>query len=143
MRQFMRQTYAVFTWMFFAAVIVQFFLAGLGVFVSPEDFGIHAIFGSIILLVGILALLVSFAAGLPRRTIGLTALLPLLVIVQVALVEIGRVTTPVLAAFHVINALVIFSLSGYVALQARGVFASRESAARSATPQMRSISSEA
>jgi hypothetical protein len=137
MRQFLRQTYAALTWIFFAAVVVQFFLAGLGVFVSPADFGFHAMFGSIILLVGVLALALSFAAGLPWRTTGLTALLPLLVIVQVALVELGRAFLPVLAAFHVINALAIFALAGYVAAQARQVFAHQESATLNAVPQMR------
>jgi hypothetical protein len=136
MRQFMRQAYAVFTWIFFVAVVVQFFLAGLGVFVNPEDFGFHAMFGSLILLIGLLALALSFAAGLPRRTIGLTALLPVLVLVQVALVELGHAVLPVLAAFHVINALAIFALSGAVALQARGVFASHAVAPENAVPQL-------
>ncbi len=136
MRQFLRQTYAVFTWLFLTAVVVQFFLAGLGVFVNPEDFGFHAMFGAIILLIGLLALALSFAAGLPWRTTGLTTLLPALVLVQVALVELGHAFLPALAAFHVINALVIFSVSGYVALQARSLFASHATAPAQVVPQL-------
>jgi hypothetical protein len=136
MRQFMRQTYAVFTWLFLAAVVVQFFLAGLGVFVNPEDFGFHAMFGGIILLIGLLALALSFAAALPWRTTGLTALLPALVLVQVALVELGHAFRPVLAAFHVINALVIFSVAGAVALHARSLFASHAPVPANVVPQL-------
>lgn len=136
MRQFLRQTYAMFTWLFLTAVVVQFFLAGLGVFVNPEDFGFHAMFGGIILLIGLLALALSFAAGLPWRTTGLTALLPALVLVQVALVELGHAFLPALAAFHVINALVIFSVSGAVALHARGLLASHAPASANVVPQL-------
>ena len=130
----MRQVYAVFVWIYFAAVVVQFFLAGLGVFVNPEDFGVHAMFGSLIALVGLVTLGLAFAARLPRRLVGLSALLPALVVVQVALVELGRAFLPPLAAFHVINALIIFSVSGYVALQARGVFASKVSTRTGVAP---------
>lgn len=121
----MRRIYAGATWLFFAAVIVQFFLAGLGVFVNSNDFAIHAIFGGIILLLGLLTLILAFAARLPWRRTGLTALLPLLVIVQSLLIEAGKSGAHLVSAFHVLNALLVFIVSGYVARQARSLFAAQ------------------
>ncbi len=115
----LRKAYVGFAWLFFAAIVVQFFLAGLGVFVSPNDFGFHAMFGAIILLIGLLGLIISFLAQLPWKTTGLTALLPVLVLVQSTLVEMGRNGAHLVAAFHTVNALIVFSVAAYVALNAR------------------------
>lgn len=117
----LRRAYVGFTWLFFASVVVQFFLAGLGVFVSPSDFRFHAIFGGIILLIGLIGLILSFAAQLPWRTTGFTALLPVLVLVQSTLVEFGHNGLHLIAAFHTVNALIVFSVAGYMALNARAL----------------------
>lgn len=117
----LRQAYVGFTRLFFASVVVQFFLAGLGVFVSPSDFKFHAIFGGIILLIGLIGLILSFAARLPWRTTGFTALLPVLVLVQSTLVEFGHNGLHLIAAFHTVNALIVFSVAGYIALNARAL----------------------
>lgn len=117
----LRQAYVGVAWLYLAAIVVQFFLAGLGVFVSPEDFRFHAIFGGIILLIGLLALILSFLAQLPWKTTGLTVLLPVLVLVQSTLVELGRNGIHLVAAFHTVNALIIFSVAAYVALNARAL----------------------
>jgi hypothetical protein len=114
----MRWTYMTFAWMLVAAVIVQFFLAGLGVFVGAQNFEIHAMFGGVILLGAPVAVVLSFAARLPWRLIGLGALLPVLVLLQAVLVELGATVAPALAALHPVNGLLIFTLSGAMALRA-------------------------
>lgn len=121
MNTILRRVYVGFTWLFFVCVVVQFFLAGLGVFVSPSDFMFHAMFGGIILLVGLIGLILSFAARLSWRTTGYTALLPVLVLVQSTLVEFGHSGLHLIAAFHTVNALIVFSVAGYVALHARAL----------------------
>jgi hypothetical protein len=115
----MRWTYVVFAWLILAAVIVQFFLAGLGVFAGASNFQIHANFGYTIFFVMLIGLLPTFAARLPWRTIGLTALLPVLVLLQSILIAFWHSGLPVVGAFHVINGLAIFSLAGFVALRSR------------------------
>ncbi len=117
----LRKAYVGVAWLYLAAVVVQFFLAGLGVFVSPEDFKFHAIFGGIILLIGLIGLILSFLAQLPWKTTGLTALLPVLVLVQSTLVEMGRSGVHLVAAFHTVNALIVFSVAAYIALNARAL----------------------
>ncbi len=113
----MRWAYTTVAWILFAAVIVQFFLAGLGVFVGAQNFEIHAMFGALILLGALVAVVCSFVARLPWKLIGLGALLPVLVFMQGALLALGHAVTPALAALHPVNGLLIFWLSGTMALR--------------------------
>jgi Family of unknown function (DUF6220) len=115
----MRWTYVLYAWLILAAVVVQFFLAGLGVFAGASNFQIHATFGDILFLVMVIGLLLAFAARLPWRTIGLTALLPVLVVLQSVLITAWRSGLPVVAALHPVNGLAIFALAGFLALHSR------------------------
>ncbi|HEV8191550.1 MAG TPA: DUF6220 domain-containing protein, partial [Ktedonobacterales bacterium] len=115
----MRWTYVVYAWIILAAVVMQFFLAGLGVFAGASNFQTHASFGYTISFVMLLGLVLAFAARLPWKTIGLTALLPVLVGLQSAFVAFRDSGLAGLAALHVINGLAIFSLSGFLALRSR------------------------
>jgi hypothetical protein len=115
----MRWTYVVFAWLILAAVVVQFFLAGLGVFGGTGGFQAHIALGYSLLFVMLIGLLLAFAARLPWRTIGLTALLPVLVFLQSVFISVWHAGLPDVAALHVVNALAIFSLSGFLALRSR------------------------
>jgi Family of unknown function (DUF6220) len=115
----MRWTSVVFAWLILAAVIVQFFLAGLGVFGGAGGFQAHVTLGYSLLFVTLIGLLLAFAARLPWRTIGLTALLPVLVVLQSVLISAWHSGLLVLAALHVVNGLAIFSLAGYLAVRSR------------------------
>lgn len=121
----MRWTYLVFAWLILAAVIVQFFLAGLGVFAG--DFQAHVTLGYSLLFITLIGLVLAFAARLPWRTIGLTALLPVLVVLQSVFIEIWHAGLPAVAALHVVNGLAIFSLAGFLALRSRRFLAARQS----------------
>ena len=122
----LRRTYVVYAWLILAAVIVQFFLAGLGVFAGTSNFQLHAAFGDILFLVMVLDLLLAFAARLPRGIIGLTALLPVLVAVQSVLITAWRSGLPVVAALHPVNGLAIFALAGSLALRSRRYLPARK-----------------
>lgn len=122
----MRWTYAASAWSIFLAVIVQFFLAGLGVFADARTFQIHAYVGYSLFFVMLIVLVVAFAARLPWRAIGLTAVLPALVFLQSVLIQVGRTGLPVVAALHPVNGLAIFSLAGFLALQSRSYIAARK-----------------
>jgi hypothetical protein len=120
-------TYVVSAWIILAAVIVQFFLAGMGVFVDARTFHLHAYLGYSLFFVMLIVLLIAFAARLPWRAIGLSALLPALVLLQSILIEIGRGGLPAVAALHPVNGLAIFSLAGFLALRSRHYVAARTS----------------
>lgn len=115
----MRWSYIVFVWLLLGAVILQFFFAGLGVFGGANGFALHRNFGYALTFIMLLGVVVAIAARLPGRIIGLTVVLPLLVVLQsvfIAFWESGQTT---LAAFHVLNGLAIFALSGSLALRSR------------------------
>ena len=115
-------------WIIFAAVLLQFFFAGIGSF--GEDiwgenaFAPHGLTGLLLVLLSLLLLVlaaISFFTGSMRgRTLGMAALLFGLMIVQAALVIVFyRITNiPILAALHPVNALIVLGLSFHLA---RGV----------------------
>jgi hypothetical protein len=80
-----RWIYVVSAWLIFVVVIVQFFLAGLGVFAG--DFQMHVALGYTIFFLMLLVLVIALVARLPWRTLGLTALLPVLVFLQSIFIE--------------------------------------------------------
>jgi hypothetical protein len=115
----MRWAYVVFVWILLAAVVVQFFLAGLGVFGGADGFQAHVALGYSLLFVTLLGLLLAFAARLPWGTIGQMALLPVLVVLQSVFIDLWHAGLPVVAALHPVNGLAIFSLAGLLALRSR------------------------
>jgi len=133
-----RWLYAITSWLLVVAVVMQFLLAGIGVFapvnfcnlVPNESFGcgfaLHAWFGRMVLsLLFLLVLVLCFAARAPRRTTALTAALPGLFVVQGLLLlppELGVAFRPV-AAIHVVNGLLILFVGLRVAGQARQLLA--------------------
>ena len=124
----MRWAYVRYGWIILAAVVVQFFLAGMGVFVGASNFPMHASFGYTISFLRLLGLLLAFAARLPWRTIGLTALLPVLVGLQSFFIAFWHSALSGLAARHVLNGLAIFTLTGPLALRSLRYVAAQEPA---------------
>jgi hypothetical protein len=119
----MRWIYVVSAWLILVVVIVQFFLAGLGVFAG--DFQMHVALGYTILFLMLLVLVIALVARLPWRTLGLTALLPVLVFLQSLFIEAWNNGLAYIAALHVVNGLAIFSLAGILAVRS-SVFLSAE-----------------
>ena len=113
----MRWIYVVSAWLIFGVVIVQFFLAGLGVFAGAANFQMHVALGYTIFFLMLLVLVIALAARLPWRTLGLTALLPVLVFLQSIFIEAWSNGLVDIAALHVVNGLAIFSLAGILAVR--------------------------
>lgn len=81
-------------------------------FKNADSFaGLHAINGDIIGLTTLIMFILSIAARYPRRTIILTGLLFVLLLVQVVLAHTG---VAVISALHGLNALVMIGLGGYL-----------------------------
>ena len=112
-----RRIHQVLAWSFVVSVLIQVLLIGLVLFAGASLMP-HRAFGGIV--VGILAILVAMTAGaahLPNGGAGRAGLLLLLVIVQVILPAMQR-SSPVIAALHPVNALLIFWLGVVVARNA-------------------------
>ncbi len=114
--------YRVLIVVFLLALLVQVFLAGLGIFGSDvavtEDASTeldpHRTFGYILSQPVMLLLLIVAAIARPgRRILPLTAALLVVSIVQVALGIAGG-DTPVLGGLHALNALILIGLTAYL-----------------------------
>lgn len=105
-----RNIVAIVAWGFVAAVLVQVYLAGVGVFRDPQNFELHVTFGHVLEVVALVMLIVLILVRGSRLQIGLGALLLLLVVAQNIFIAL-RTSNPELAAFHPVNAVVILVAS--------------------------------
>ena len=125
-RQGAAWTYRILITLFALAVVVEFFLAGLGIFrampgdrtpVSHETFSgkfdPHATLGWVLGGGSLLLLIVILVAWAGPRLIGATFALAVLTFVQGLLASAGD-NAPVAGAFHVVNALLILGLSVFL-----------------------------
>jgi hypothetical protein len=108
-----RQVYVAGIYLLGAAVVAQFLLAGLGIFLDPQYLALwHATAGAVV--IGVLPLLlvpIGRLGGVPGRTLWLTASVFGLVAAQsLLLIPFRMNATGVLravSALHVVNALLI------------------------------------
>ena len=113
-----RLAYIGVAWLFLACVVVQVFLAGLGVFAGAENFSLHRDFGYTFGWLTLLLLLLALGGRLGRRWIGLSALVLVLFAFQSVFVAV-RDAMPAAAALHPVNALAIFAVALQIARRSR------------------------
>jgi bacteriorhodopsin len=99
---------------FAAAIVLQVFFIGLGLFAGSENLELHREFGWWLHLAPLLILVAAALAGASRRRI-LQAIALVVVIWIVPILAAVRADLPVLAAFHPIGAFVGFAVSLLVA----------------------------
>jgi uncharacterized protein DUF6220 len=116
MRDRVTTVYGALALLWAAAVVLQVFFAGLGIF-GASSFKTHTDFGGI--LHGFTALLLILAIVGPRtgRDIGMAAALVVLVTIQIGLVG-ARDDAPGLAALHPVLALVALGLAVHMGMHA-------------------------
>lgn len=112
-----RRIHLVVAWAFVAGLLVQVFLAGLGVFENSSKFETHAGWGFMLGLVPILLLLLAGAGQLGQRQVLYAAALFGLFIVQSMLVAM-RSSAPVVAALHPVNGFLILLVAVAMAREA-------------------------
>jgi len=111
-----RQVFQIGIYVVVAAVVIQFLLAGLGIFTNGDFLFYHAaINGAIIFFLPLILVGIGWYAGMDRRTLGMTAGIAGLVIVQSLLLfpYHTAVQGPLraISGFHALNALLIFWLA--------------------------------
>jgi len=111
-RRWARTGHLVAAWAFVVVVIVQVFLAGMGLFAGADNFRAHVAFGySAVWIVVLLLPVFALVGRLPRRDVGLSFLLLALYIPQCLLPPIARSGGPAfVAALHPVNAMLLFAL---------------------------------
>jgi uncharacterized membrane protein len=114
----MKVAFAIVAWLFVAAIVVQVFLAGVGLFVRGFDtFSYHRALGWLLHLGPLVVILLAWGAHPGRTTMWLSGLLILLVGIQPFLPAM-RDDQPFVAALHPVNALAIFAVGLVIALRA-------------------------
>jgi hypothetical protein len=113
----------------FLLIILQVGFAGYGAFAIARDvgdaktidedkfedyFGLHMGFGYLVLLAGLIFLLIGVAGGVGKWRLGRHGLLALLLVLQVLLAWTGS-EQPVVGFLHPVNALLIFTVAGWIA----------------------------
>lgn len=124
-----RRTHLVVAWAFVAGVVLQVFLAGLGVFDDPATFSVHATWGYTLEIFPLLLLALAAAGRLGRRQLIFPAALFGMFMLQSIFVAL-RADLPMVAALHPVNGFAILFV-GIVA--AREAWTARD-ASDSATP---------
>jgi hypothetical protein len=105
-RVFGRTALAIVAWVFAALLLVQVFLAGLGVFDSPRDFDMHRQFGYTIGLLTIVLIVLALVARAPKGLVALTVLSFVQMVLQSVFVAL-RGDLPQLAALHPVNGVLL------------------------------------
>jgi hypothetical protein len=93
-----------------AGLVLQVFLAGLGVFDDPTFFLTHRDTGYTLELVAFVVFLLAAIARAGRRQVGLAGLIVLLFLLQSVFVGV-RDSAPMVAALHPVNGFLIVLLS--------------------------------
>jgi hypothetical protein len=114
-----RIAYQALAWIFVACLVIQIFLVGLDLFeVIGSEAGVHRSFAYTYGWLAPILVLLAVAGRLPRHRLWLTMLLLVLFAVQTYLPTL-KDQAPWLAAFHAVNALLIFWLAVRLALLSR------------------------
>jgi uncharacterized protein DUF6220 len=111
-----RRAHLVLAWAFVAGVVLQVFLAGLGVFDSSASFGTHAGWGFLLGLLTIpLAIIGGIGAGRRQALYG-AALFGMFAVQSILITFRG--STPAIAALHPVNGFAILLVSIVMAREA-------------------------
>jgi uncharacterized protein DUF6220 len=109
----MRRLFEIGTYVLVVAILVQFFLAGLGIFGSASLLSWHTTVNALVIFLLCIALvIVGWLAHEDRLTVGLPGIIVGLVILQSLLLFPYHLAAPLpvraISALHVVNGVVIF-----------------------------------
>jgi Family of unknown function (DUF6220) len=108
-------------WLLAAGLIVQVFLAGLGVFAGASNFELHRNFGFALQALPFFMAIAAWVGRLGRRELVLAVVLFLLFFLQSFLL-LTRETIPAIAALHPVNG---FAMAGLAFVVARAAMVRR------------------
>jgi hypothetical protein len=100
----------VVAWLFAACIIVQVFLAGMGVFDGPERFETHRDFGYLFGWLTLVMVVIAAVGRLGRVLIGLSVLALIQFFLQSILI-LFREDQPAIAALHPVNGVLLLVVS--------------------------------
>ena len=122
-----RPIHLVVAWLLVVGLLVQVFLAGMGVFSSATEFATHRDFGYLLEALPFVLFLAALVGGMGRRHVIAAAVMFVQFLLQSILV-LQRDSMPAIAALHPVNGFLILLIAVWVARDAWRVWQlSRES----------------
>jgi len=112
MRSGLSKGYSALGWLVLALTVLQFFLAGLGIF-GASSFSAHESVGYALHGITLLVLVAALLGPRTGRDIGMAFVLLVIATVQVYLPEL-RGDAPAIAALHPLVALLILGLAAHI-----------------------------
>ena len=108
-----RRLFEIGVYVLVADVVLQLFLAGLGIFGSAEYFALHGIWNALVMFVlAIVLVVLGWLGKYDRLTVGLPGIIVGMIIVQSLLLTPYRMGAPLalrwISALHVVNGVAIF-----------------------------------
>jgi uncharacterized protein DUF6220 len=117
-REWARVAYVVAAWLFVLCVLVQLFLAGMGVFAGAQNFIAHRDFAYLFGWLALVMVIAALVGRMPRRMVLLSALLVGLMALQSVFI-VFRTQQPAVASLHPVNGGLILLLAVWLAQRAR------------------------
>jgi hypothetical protein len=114
MSRYMRRFYAGWLGVISAAIVVQLYLAGYGVF-GKSGYGAHLLVGDLIGIAILIGIGLAFAARVPWRITSINGALFVLMVIQSVLAHTG---VQLISALHVVNGVLIFAGTLYLTREA-------------------------
>jgi Family of unknown function (DUF6220) len=115
--QIARTAHLALAWLLVAGLVVQIFLAGLGVFAGASNFATHRDWGYLLEALPFFMGVAAFVGRLGRRQVWLAFGIFGLFLLQ-SILLLARDSTPAIAALHPVNGFVIAWLAIMVAREA-------------------------
>jgi Family of unknown function (DUF6220) len=112
-----RPIHLVVAWLLVAGLLVQVFLAGMGVFAGRTNFATHRDFGYTLTLVPVI-LLVTALVGRFGRWHAIAAAVMLGQFILQSVLVLQRDSIPAIAALHPVNAFLMLLIAVWVAMDA-------------------------
>jgi hypothetical protein len=116
-RRFARPVHVVVAWLFVIGLLVQVFLAGMGVFASVADFATHRDFGYLLTALPVVLIVTGLVGGFGRWHVIAAAVMFVQFILQ-SLLVLQRDSVPAVAALHPVNGFLILLVAIWVATHA-------------------------
>jgi hypothetical protein len=116
-RRIARPIHLVVAWLFVLGLLVQVFLAGMGVFASAADFATHRDFGYLLTALPVVLIISGLVGGFGRWQVIAAGVMFVQFILQSILI-IQRDSVPAIAALHPVNGFLILLVGIWLATNA-------------------------
>jgi hypothetical protein len=116
-RRIARPVHVVVVWLLVVGLLVQVFLAGMGVFDSSTMFATHRDFGYALTLLPVVLIVTSLVGGFGRKEAIAAAVMFGQFILQSILV-LQRDSVPAIAALHPVNGVLVLLIAAWLARDA-------------------------